>query len=354
MKQQTGFVKKSKALLTLGIILLLTWGKIYSQDNTADSLHVQYLRDPWAALDSIPAHHYLTLRHDNDFFNVAGQGTDEYYTAGIYIQYSFLGRRHRNLLNKILFSPYSSSPSFYTIGATQLMYTPNNLGEHGTVKNDYPYCGVLFLNFSRENRLSDKQLFRSELWLGTTGPAALADQDQVFVHHFIKSVIPRGWEHQIPNYPVINYNLYYEANLLSLGRNVKINGVAHTQTGTLLNNAEVGLNLLLSNQKDNYFPSRIYTVNKTEASKKWKLFMELRPSVKLVATDATLQGGLWGNKDYYHVNEGDLQRVVMEGTGVIGLRVKNFSIDYRQVFESAEFKSVHSHVYGVVVISCRL
>jgi hypothetical protein len=282
------------------------------------------------------------------------QGTDEYYTAGINIQYSFLGRRHRNILNKILFSPYSNTPSFYTIGATQWMYTPDNLKRHGAPRQDYPYCGILFLNLSRENLLSDRQLFRSEIWLGTTGPAALSDQLQVLVHHFIKSVVPQGWEHQIPNYPVINYNLYYEANLLSLGRLAKINGVAHTQTGTLLNNAEVGLNFLLSNQKDNFFPARIYNLNKEEASKKWKLFLELRPSVKFVATDAILQGGLWGKKDYYHINAGDLQRVLLEGTGVIGLRLNNFSIDYRQVFESAEFKSVHSHVWGAFTISCRL
>jgi len=353
MRQQTGFAKKRQSMLALGIILLLAWGKIYSQP-ISDSLPIRYLRDPWASLDSIPAQHYLTLRHDNDFFNVAGQGTDEYYTSGIYLYYSFLGRRHRNILNKGLFSPYSVSPSFYTIGATQWMYTPDDLDEHGSPKKDYPYCGVLFLNFSRENMLSDKQLFRSELWLGTTGPAALADQTQVFFHHFIKSVIPRGWEHQIPNYPVINYNLYYEANLLSLGRTVKINGVAHTQTGTLLNNAELGLNFIVSNQKDNYFPARIYNLNKTEASKKWKVFLELRPSVKFVATNSILQGGLWGNKDYYHINAGDLQRVLLEGTGVIGLRRKNFSIDYRQVFESGAFKSVHSHVWGAFTISCRL
>ncbi|HTI08301.1 MAG TPA: lipid A deacylase LpxR family protein [Puia sp.] len=343
MTQQTGFVKKAGLSGALGLVILLMGGKIYAQD-------FQRPPDP---LDSIPAQHYLSLRHDNDFFNVAGAGTDEYYTSGIYLEYSFLARRN-NILNKILFSPRTTSPSFFTIGATQWMYTPDSLDNHNNPRQDYPYCGVLFLHFTRENLLSPKQLFRSELWLGTTGSPALADQTQVFVHHFIKSVIPRGWDHQIPTYPVVNYNLYYERNLLSLGRLAKINGVAYTQTGTLLNTAELGLNVLLSNQKDNFFPARIYHVNNQEASKKWKVFLELRPSVKFVATNAMLQGRLWGPKDYYHINAGDLHRVLLEGTGLIGLRIKNFAIDYRQVFQSAEFKSVHSHVWGAFTISCRL
>src|ERR1019366_1581814 len=159
------------------------------------------------------------------------------------------------------YSPHSASPSWYTIGATQWMYSPDDLDSHNNPKQDYPYCGVLFLSFSRETLLSNKRLFRSEIWLGTTGSPALADQVQVFVHHFIKSVVPRGWDHQIPAFPVINYNLYYEANLLPLGGAAKLNGTAQTQTGTFLNTAQVGLNFVVSNQKENYFPARIYNLN---------------------------------------------------------------------------------------------
>lgn len=344
MWQQTGLLRKTGLSGFTTILFLLIWVGVYAQQSAVGL-------DP---LDSIPPQHYLTFRHDNDFLNIVMQGTDRYYTAGTYIEYSFLGRRRGNVFNKVLFSPHTAFPSFFTIGATQWMYTPSNLDNHNNPRKDYPYCGVLFLGLSRENLLSRKQMFRTELWLGTTGPPALADQTQVLVHHFIKSVIPNGWGHQIPTYPVINYNLYYETNLFSFGRLSGINGVAQTQTGTLLNNAAIGLDFFLSNLPDNFFPARIYNINKMEAARKLRLFLELKPLVKFVATDAILQGGLWGKKDYYHINAGDLQRVVMEGTGIIGVRIRNFAIDYRQVFESAEFKSVQSHIWGAFTITCRL
>jgi len=100
--------------------------------------------------------HLVTVGMDNDFLNIADKGTDEYYTAGIYLQYGFASNSPKNILRKILPLPSSKSSSFFSIGLTQWMFTPSDLKTTNYAKDDYPYCGSLFLGLSREILLNKK------------------------------------------------------------------------------------------------------------------------------------------------------------------------------------------------------
>src|SRR5882724_5669104 len=53
----------------------------------------------------LPAQHFISVRHDNDYLNLAGKGTDEYYTSDLHVQYSWLSRSGRSILDKVLISP---------------------------------------------------------------------------------------------------------------------------------------------------------------------------------------------------------------------------------------------------------
>ena len=79
-------MKRLIRILGLGILINLACRHVYGQE-------------------TVLPQHYLSLRHDNDYLNLAGHGTDQYYTAGNYLKYSFLSPAHRNILNKIFFSP---------------------------------------------------------------------------------------------------------------------------------------------------------------------------------------------------------------------------------------------------------
>ncbi len=193
---------------------------------------------------------------------------------------------------------------------------------------------------------TQRQLFRSELWMGIMGPSALAKQGQLLIHQLLDGERPNGWENQLPDHAVINYNIYYEPNLLSVKQIAGINGFSYTQLGTLLNSTEAGLTFFLSNVKDDLYPERVYDLDKKEAGRTIKLFIAVKPAVKFVAWNSILQGGFSGKKDYYHIPAEDLERIIIEGTGIMGLRIKNFSIQYRQVMETREFKTVQGHVYG--------
>lgn len=307
------------------------------------------------AQDSLPSQHFLAIGFDDDFLNVAGQGTDQYYTGGDYLRFSFLAvAGRRNLLRKILYSPYPSGASLYTIGVSQWVYTPDRLSSSKPVIGDYPYCGVLFLSLSRETLSPDRsRLFRSGLSLGIMGPSALGKEIQRSIHGMIHTDKPLGWDSQLPDYPVVDYGLYYEPNLFSISRSFKVNGYASVQAGTLQTHAETGVDLLISTERDNFFPYRDVRQG-NRSRRRVKFYLQAEPAVRFVGYNSMLQGGPFDNRHYYHIPAGQITRVLFEGTGVAGMQWGDFSIQYRQVIESAEFKTVGKHVYGGFVFQWRI
>jgi hypothetical protein len=108
--------------------------------------------------DSISHLRYFSIGHDNDFVNIGGNGTDEYYTGGFYLRYAFLNSSRKNVLRKILYAPGKPDYSFFSIGLTFWMYTPVDLETAGATKGDYPYSGTLFLGLSRETSFGRRKL----------------------------------------------------------------------------------------------------------------------------------------------------------------------------------------------------
>lgn len=328
-------------------ILLLLLGCFPRNGNAQDTLHPQ---------------HFFSIRVDDDFLNVTGHGTDRYYTAGLYIRYSFLpGAKRKNPLQKLLYSPHPSDPPIYTIGITQWVYTPDNLAATRPVIGDYPYCSVLFLRLSRESLSGNRaSLFGSSLSLGIMGPAALGREAQTVIHSLLKDTKPQGWSNQLPDYPVINYGLYDQSHLFSISRFIHVNGSASIQAGSLMDNAQVGLHILASNAAADFFPDRIYIAAHPDPTphpnhKKQRVFyIELRPAAKFVAYNSILEGGPFDKRDDYNISPGQLNRVLFEGAAILGIRTNNFSIQYRQVFESPEFRTVMSHVYGGILLLWRI
>lgn len=91
----------------------------------------------------------------------------------------------------------------WTLGHVE--QTPEHLGDHELITNDFPYMGLLgwgntFITFN------DRNLYGAELLLGWVGPAAGGKQVQTAIHT-VFSKAPEGWHNQLDNEPIIN--LYY-------------------------------------------------------------------------------------------------------------------------------------------------
>ncbi|HLI93591.1 MAG TPA: lipid A deacylase LpxR family protein [Puia sp.] len=308
-----------------------------------------------AAQDTLRSQHFFSIRIDDDFLNLAAQGTDRYYTGGDYFRYSFLAvAGKKTVLRKVLYAPFSNVASLYSVGATQWVYTPDILSAKIPVKGDYPYCGVLFLRFTREMVSRDaKSLFRSGLSLGMMGPAALGKEAQSAIHGWINTVRPAGWKYQLPDYPVVNYSLYYESNLFSISRRFKINATGSVEAGTLQTDAQLGLDGLILDRNDNFFPGRGVRTGNLE-NRRPKFYIQLKPAVKFVGYNGILEGGLFDSRQFYHISPGQMSRVLFEGAGIMGMQLGDFSIQYRQAIEGAEFRTVEMHVYGGFLLQWKI
>lgn len=308
--------------------------------------------------DTLPPQRFITVQHDNDYLHLLGQGTDRYYTAGNIIRYSYLDQRNDRFLTRLLLAPRKPVPSFVTVGLTQWMYTPADLSQRGIIKGDYPYAGVLFLQFTREKLLTPRRLFKSELWIGVMGPPSLAKPAQSLVHNITGDVLPKGWNYQMPSYPVLNYQLHLNANMFSFSRSLKMNGWLQAQAGTLLNNAETGLTFAYSTRKDDYFPDRVYALNRNEAKRGWRFFVQFMPAVRFVGTNAILQGNTFhqwfGEKPDYYIDRREMKRVLWKWTGVLGLQWNSFTVQYTQAWQRKEFRTVLAHTYGSVNLTWRM
>ncbi len=312
------------------------------------------VRVPVVAQDTPRVQNYISVGHENDFLNAVGLRTDQYYTGGVFLQYGLYKKTGTGLVSKILFAPGSPEHSFYKVGFSFWMYSPTDLKLHTAQTGDYPYSGTMFLDISRETMPANHSLFRSELWLGFTGPFTQGQWMQQTLHKSMHFIIPRGWDNQLPTAPLLNYNLFYEKNLASLNEHIHLNGLGYAQLGTSMDAAKTGLSLVISNNCNDYFPSRVYAINKPENGRRVKFFAEFTPTVKFVGYNSLIEGGIFSKKDYYHIAASDVQRVLFEGSGGIGLRAHGFSFSYKEIYESKEFDSVHYHVYGSVFITVRL
>ena len=179
-------------------------------------------------------------------------------------------------------------------------------------------------------------------------------QTQELIHKHVPSTEPLGWATQLPDYPVFNYNLYYESNLASLSNKIKLNALFYTQMGSLINSAQAGFNLLFASDPDNFFPEQVYALNRKEQNRSNRFFVELTPVLRYVATNSILQGGLFQEKNYYYIPADSLDRFVFEGSGTFGYHTSHLSILYKETYQTPQFNSVHAHTYGSLILIIKL
>lgn len=127
-----------------------------------------------------------------------------------------------------------SNPKNYRSGLAlgQNQYTPTEVERKYAKEGDRSYAAHLYLGFLR-SVYCDNWTLTWDFNLGVVGKKALGEEIQTQVHGAIQSVIPAGWENQIPNANVIqnNFNVQYFFNK-EFGFNSFLKlGNAHTSLG---------------------------------------------------------------------------------------------------------------------------
>jgi len=278
---------------------------------------------------------FLQINFDNDILD----NTDRFYTNGI--RFDFISPVLQQYpLSRLMIPYWGSGKNYYGISLVQNMYTPSTTKLGGILYGDRPYAAFLFLgNFKTSNDQQKKFRQTSELDIGIIGPFSMGDFVQKTFHNNVPTNSePLGWEYQIRNDVVLNYNLDMEKSVISLPN---FEGVVNASGafGTLYTNFSTGF-LIRTGLFNPYFNNlgisrRTYTEGKL--FRNTQVFLSLKASGKAVGYDATMQGGLLNRDSPYTIPSIAVSRVVLESSAAITFTFGGISYSIEQFILSPEF-----------------
>lgn len=280
----------------------------------------------------------ISINSDNDLFRLDGKESDRYYTAGHSIVFGFGAATRSKWADVILFTPFKQSHSWIDIRINQQLNTPEILSTTLTQVGDYPYAAALYATLARTTlSKSKKNRYRTEILMGTMGSLALGKEFQQSLHNVISSSYPQGWQNQLPNQFIFNYDVFFESKIVSLFKKSHLTVFGQTRVGNFYTGAQVGFNLNFFTFSNVYFDDFLLT----QPSKNWRVSFSIKPSLKWVGWNSMLQGAPYAHfasDTTYRIDSSQLNRWVVCGSLSIGLAKGRHSLQLQQTYWGTEFR----------------
>jgi len=285
---------------------------------------------------------YFRLSYENDFFSA----TDIYYTQGVSLEV-VSPSLSTFPLNKLLLHPHYDNTR-YGIALEHDGYTPTSIGHDEILYGDRPFAATLtFKSFQISTDTIKRQRLSTTLTAGIIGPAAGGAEMQTGIHRALNNVIPHGWPNQIHNDAVLNYQVDYEKQLISLGKIFSLDADGIARAGTLSDKAAVGFTLMMG-----YFNSPFQTT--IANGKNFYIYAYDHPQVNVIGYDATLEGGLFNRSCPYTISASQLNRITFQNRFGFVLQYRRIYLEYFQSYLSREFNTGNYHVWGGVQVALGL
>jgi lipid A 3-O-deacylase len=269
--------------------------------------------------------------YDNDMFS----GTDRYYTQG-----STVELRHpmfrRSPLSKVLLY-LSGRQTEHAISFKQDVFTPRSIRNEFLDTTDRPYAGSFFFS-QKAISTNDRSKLTSSVDIGCIGPVALGEEMQKFIHRYGGNVAPLGWENQVANSFIANYNVCWESAFFS-SKWFDIIGELGGKAGALYTNGSGGL-MIRAGKKNPYFAAL-----DQKSPPAWELYTTLNGTATYVLHNAMLQGVPW-TKSKHVFTKTQIERWVYKLDAGLTFSIKNISLSYTQSFITPEFKGGWHHSWG--------
>lgn len=292
----------------------------------------------------ISPHHRFWLLFDNDMFS----NTDRYYTNGVVLGYTAPGLTTWGL-NRLMINMKNNSVVHSTLSLHHGMYTPLTTKEPPPLVNDRPYASTLYLRYSQvsENALNGVRI-TSALDAGVIGDVALGRYFQRSVHAGLPSNDePVGWETQIQNDLVLNYMIDIQKQVL-LNRNIEVYAEGTVNAGTLHTNASMGINAVAGIFSPGLTPLPQQYEQLSVIESPWKYGINGGLDFRMIAYDATLQGGLFNKNNIYALKPDEIERLVASIHLGIFAKYRKLGINISQYYLSSEFKEGRQHFWGQI------
>jgi hypothetical protein len=312
------------------VFLLIVWGLSFS-------LQAQRISNT-ALYRDVSSLKYLRLYYENDYFST----TDKYYTQGINLEY--VHPAIGNFFTSRLLIRSRSKEAKFGISLEQEAYTPTSITSSEILIGDRPFAASLFLKiFSIVNDPSKRERISSTLSFGAIGPTTGGKEIQEVIHRWIDYIQPKGWQHQIHNDVIINYQIEYERGLLNRENYFSLSAKTGARAGTFNTKAYAGAIIMTG-----YFDDPFKNFSRRE--RKNQVYLYVEPLLNIVGHDATLQGGLFNKTSPYTIKSTDINRLVFQGNAGIVFKINTVHLEYFQSYLTKEFKTGQSHLWGGVRI----
>lgn len=297
--------------------------------------------------DSI--HRMVRIYEDNDFMNVRGKGTDESYTNGTRLDYFYQRRKAPRFVDKWIL-PRTGKNAINTShwSLMHIMITPSDIKDPKYRPNDYSYAAALFLAHGLDSYDPERKFsLQSELIMGVMGPWAFGKELQTWIHRIAGFQRPRGWDNQLPNAPLLNYNFTFEKMIWQPGPALEIIGGASAYAGTMLDGGALHTTIRVGHMNP-------YFGNKTGSGhheKRFQVYAFLRPTVEYIWYNALLEGGLfsWRNSRFEFnksFKTATLNPWVSRIDYGVTIAFHRFILAYTQKTQSASLKGTRQHEVG--------
>ena len=280
---------------------------------------------------------YFQLTYQNDYFTA----TDYYYTQGIRLEVESPGLRF-SPLSRLLPRFGNTIDQHHRFFLAQDAYTPTSIRADTILLGDRPYAGALYVGQQLVSGPKDQRWqMTAEIKIGVIGPWALAGEEQRYIHHKTGNVEPMGWQYQIANDFLLNYELQLDRAIYR-SRWLEVSGGVHTRLGTYRNRLGIHAQTVFG-----WHEGVFSTANPGQKS---KLFLFARGHFSLIGYDASLQGGLFNQSSVYVIPASELQRLLASGELGIQARLGKLKITFSHTYISPEFRNGLSHAWGKVQI----
>ncbi|MGL4597605.1 MAG: lipid A-modifier LpxR family protein [Bacteroidia bacterium] len=280
----------------------------------------------------------IQFHYSNDFFTA----TDHYYTQGVRLELALPAFR---FLRKTYLFPRlkTGADEAFTLAFNQQCFTPTSLYDDNIRRGDRPFAGAISLTAQRVFTDSLNQLrLRSELQLGGVGPCSNCEETQRTIHGWLDGVDPQGWQHQVRNAPLVNYSLQFEKGIVNQ-RFVNLTGSGVARVGTLYTNMQLEL-ILRAGWMNDYF-------NPWQKGRDFRCWLVAGGSVIGVGYNASMQGGVYGEKSVYTISSEQINRLVWRADYGLEVAYKKLNVHYLFVDLSPEFKTGLRHRWGHCKVS---
>ncbi len=282
---------------------------------------------------------------DNDSYLL--QGSDRYYTDGIFLYYrhALTVKHNSNLENEVL--GFEMGQKIFNPQSGSIFY--NGVDQPGLI--DRPFAAYLYVGSTLNFLYSDESNLKIGAQLGTVGPNAFGKQVQDFVHDNFGFYHPSGWEYQVNNDFEINLSAEYN-RLLARATWADISLASYLNLGNGFSGAGVGPLLRLGsfNQLFNSVSTQSTTSSREIAGllHTHELFFYYKPQANYVAYDATIQGGLFDNHSGLEITK-DKEPFIFSQQFGVAFTTNRFVFDIAAIFHTLDDKEmIQSHQWGAV------